>query len=211
MHGNIVLTNSKPYRYTTIVEPSGLIVSLEEVKQQLNIIGTSEDTLLTVYINSAHKIIEQYTRVDYLIRTYQTLRDYFDWDTPYAGYKTDSKNFLLTKSEIISLTEIEYLVDGVWTVLDPSIYYSITTSDGYMRILLVQDESYPTDKDESLQSIRIEFTAGVDEVPYDIKLAATMLVTNMYADRGDCNSTGSLIESSPAVKTILSQHRIFRI
>lgn len=215
--GQFKSLSSRPFLYNIIIPHTGLIVSLELVKKQLNIdiTNTDDDELLTLYINTAHEIIENFTRRDYLLRTYATFRDRWDYVGFCAYHPTfDSKNFLLTKSEITAFSTLEYLKDNLLVTVDPSVYYTSKDED-YMRILLRPNHLWPVDKDHILGSIKMTFVCGIDPVPAMIQNVAMMLVTYSYANRGDCGDCGagmaSLIQADPQIATILKQNRILRV
>ena len=172
---------------------------------------------MTLYINTAHEVIENYTRRDYLSRTYDTFRD--NWDYVGSGLRRcnqsfDTKNFILTKSDITVFSMLEYLRDGLLVTVDPSVYY-VSKDEDYMRILLRPSKLWPLDKDSILQSIKMTFVCGIDPVPSMIQVAAMMLVTYSYANRGDCGDCGagmaSLAQVDPQIATILKQNRILRV
>lgn len=215
--GQVKTLSSRPFLYNVIIPPVGLIVSLELVKRQLNIdiANTDDDELLTLYINTAQEIIENFTRRDYLSRTYTTFRDTWDYVGLCAYHPTfDSKNFLLTKSDITSFSTLEYFKNGVLETVDASVYYTSKDED-YMRVLLRPNELWPSDKDCLLQSIKMTFICGIDPVPAMIQSVAMMLVTYSYANRGDCGNCGasmtSLVQTDPQISTILKQNRIHRV
>lgn len=203
--------NSKPYYYNQTVAPVGQIVTLDTLKQHLNITTSDDDALLSIYLDTATNYAESFTRRDYLVRTYETLRDYWDYSNKYGFDRQDTENFLITKSPVNSIVSIEYLVDGVFTTLDSSIYYFLKSND-FSRILLVDGKTYPTDKDDRMQSIKIKFTAGTETPPNSIINAIMNIVGALYADRGDCNCDFDTVSRyvSGAARAILLQNRIER-
>lgn len=209
-------STSQPFSYFVTVPPSGLAVDLDTVKDQLNITNSDDDALLTLYIQSATAYAERFTRRDFLVRTYETFRDYFDYSNQYyapeMNYRAD--NFILTKSMVNDVVSIEYLKGGVFTTVDTNIYY-VTRDIDFSRIILRNNQCYPQDQDKQLQAIKITFTAGFDPVPEDIQLAIMQIVADMYANRGDCNCdcSGSGVGSyvSGAARGILLQYRIERL
>jgi uncharacterized phiE125 gp8 family phage protein len=70
--------------------------------------------------------------------------------------------------------------------------YYITDETGFSRIALKDGEEYPTDIDERMQAIKIEFTAGYGttgaDVPADLRLALLEHITKSYENRGDCDA-----------------------
>jgi len=216
--GGYVPFDSRPFLYTIIVEPVGDLVTLEQIKQQLNIpvSNTTDDALLTLYSKSVTQYIENFTRRDYFVRTYETFRDYFgngfiSFPSIFPEYYTEN-NFLIERSPVLVVTKVEYLIDGVFTLLDDTIYYVTFDQARYAKILLRPDQVYPTDKDRIQQSIKITFTAGLDPIPFNIQVAALNIITALYADRGDCscdNSVGHYVTG--AARALLLQERILKL
>ncbi len=208
------ISTSRPFSYFVTVPPVGQIMTLDQLKAALNITTDDDDTLLSLYLDAATQYAENFTRRDYLARTYETFRDYFDysnqWGYPVTNYRND--NFLLTKSTVNSIVSFEYTVNGVLTPIDASLY-KLTKDNDFSRIVLRNQQLWPTDGDEDLQSIKIVFTAGITPTPNDIIVAVQQIVADMYANRGDCNcdmaSMGSYVKG--AARGILEQNRILRL
>lgn len=216
-YGRYTQLNSRPFLYTVTVPPEGQIVTLEQVKQQLNIAvtDTTDDVLLALYIASVTEFIENFTKRDYLVRTYETFRDFFGnghiaFPSIYGEYYTED-NFQLQRSPVLAVTKVDYLVDGSFTLLDNSLFYVAFDQARYAKILLRPEQTYPTDKDDILQSIKITFTAGLTPVPANIQLVATQLVTSLYADRGDCSCDTMTSYLQGASKALLNQERILQL
>jgi uncharacterized phiE125 gp8 family phage protein len=171
---------SQPVTYIKITNPTALPVSLSEAKTQLSMSteDTSYDDYLTLLINVAKEIFENYTS-----RTLIT--------TQYLTYRTNLvESYELERSRLISLDQFQYLnTDNGWVDFDSSSYY-VTDEDGYSRII-VNFTEFPRDKIDQFQSIQITFTAGygTDEsaIPYDIRLALLQHVAQLFANRGDCS------------------------
>ncbi len=208
------ISTSRPFSYFVTVPPVGQIMTLDQLKAALNITTDDDDALLTIYLDAATQYAENFTRRDYLARTYETFRDYFDysnqWCYPVTNYRND--NFLLTKSTVNSIVSFEYTVSGVLTPVDSSLWY-LTRDQDFSRIVLVDEMDWPTDGDNRLQGIKIVFTAGISPAPNDIIVAIQQIVADMYANRGDCNcdqkSMGSYVTG--AARGILLQNRIERL
>ena len=203
---------SRPYFYTETVAPVGQIVPLATLKQHLNITTNDDDALLSIYLDTATNYAESFTRRDYLVRTYETFRDYWDYSNHYGYDRCDTENFLITKAPVNSITSIEYLVSDVFTTLDSSVYYFIKSTD-FSRILLNDGKTYPSDKDGKMQSIKITFTAGTATAPNSIINAIMNITGALYADRGDCNCDFETVQRyvSGAARAILLQNRIERL
>lgn len=211
---------SRDYTYVVTVPPVNPAVSLADVKAQLRVIGTAEDALLNSYIAAATDYAEKYTRRDFITRTYNTFRDCFPrgYCYPYGQYNT---GFEILRSKLSSINSITYLVDGVSTTVPSTVYYNTLQND-YSVVLNRENQSWPTDGDEQLQSITIDFDAGygpnTSDVPQALQTAISQIVAAMYANRGDCGGKGGSSSSSSScdceslapsnAKSILKQYRI---
>jgi hypothetical protein len=216
-------SHTRAYTYTVTVPPANLPVSLEDVKEQLRIpdSDTTDDDLLTLYINAATNYAEAFTRRDFITRTYETYRDYFPgtgyyfaiytWRYPYTS---GNVGFEIRRSQLQSIESIEYIVNDVFTPVDPSIYYNTTQND-FSVVLTEPDNLWPNDADRKLQSVKITFKAGYGDteadVPDDIKVALTQIVTALYENRGDCSECDCEQFAPIAAKLILKQNRILNI
>lgn len=215
----------RAYTYKVISGPVNLAVDLATVKQHLRVTSTDEDALITQYINAAIAYAEKKTRRDFITRTYETFRDEWPYLGTSEGYYDLSNNyyssydrirygdaklyaFELRKSPLQSVSSVEYLVDGSFVTLANTVYYNTLESD-YSEVLLAEDQCWPEDKDQGLQSIKITFVSGFGDtsadVPEDIKTALLMHVTHLYQNRGDCSNEGMI---PSMVNSIYLQSRI---
>lgn len=209
------ISSSKPYKYTVTSQSSTPLIDLETLKQALNITSNIDNALLNLYLSSATSYVENFTGQEYLEKAFLTYRDYFDYSnqyySPYTDY--DNKNFLLTKSNIFSINTFKYLVNDIFIDVPSDLYYLIDEGD-YKRIVLKNNKQYPQNKDDQLQSIKIEFTCKPAVVSHDIINAIMMIVADLYANRGDCNCDNDTMSKSyvsGATRGILLQNRIIRI
>lgn len=209
------MVSSKPYKYYVTFESSTPLVDLETLKNALNISDDLDDSLLNLYLSSATSYAENFTMQEYVEKKFLTYRDYFDYSNLYCSPYTDygNENFLLTKTNFFSLDNFQYLVNEVWTDIDTNLFYLIDQGD-YKRIVLKRGMQWPNNKDDQLQSIKIEFTSNPTIVKNDIINAIMMIVADLYSDRGDCkcdNESFTKRYVSGAAKGILLQNRLIRI
>ncbi len=190
------------WTYEIITPPANLAVSLDAVKTHLKIplSVTTFDVELTAFIKAATLLAETFTRRTFINTEFRTFRDFF------------ACCFLLKRSKASSISQIQFLLDGVLTVVDPTIFFFTDVTD-YSEVHLNDGKDWP-DEDDIEQAVRIEFIAGygVDEsfVPEDIKLALKMMVANFFVNRGDCGVPCG--DEIPCVaKALLSQYRIIEI
>lgn len=214
-----ITSRTRAYTYKVTVQPATTPVTLDEVKAQLNIdpLFTDDDVLLNQYILASTKYAENLMRRDIIVRTYETYRDFFPGGITYYGYyspysfQSGNVGFEVRRSPLQAVTSIDYLVDGVFTSVDPSKYYNTVQND-YSVVLTKKDNLWPSNADEQLQSIKITFTCGMASdatgVPSDIKIAIMQLVTSLYENRGDCSDSGCQSFIPDAARSILLQNRI---
>lgn len=200
----------RAWTYTVTDPPGTLAVSLDDVKEALKITSGSQDDLITSFINAAINYAEQFTRRDFITRTYETFRDDFPRSRcQYPG----NIGFELRRSKLQEIEKIEYFVAGVLTLVSASIYYNTIETD-YSEVLTLQNNTWPTDVDVRLQAIKITFKTGFGDADTDmppwIKEGVFQHVANMYANRGDCSdavSSASLFLPATA-RLLYLQNRI---
>ena len=177
--------------------------NLAVVKGYLRIDGTADDALLTLLIKTATEAAEKFTSIEFLNKGFKTYRDGFP------------SCIVIEKSKLQSVESIKYFdLDGIEQTLDSS-EYKVTNEDLYSRIYPVTE--WPEATTDGYQNVIIEFTAGFGadntSIPSDIQMAITLMVSNLYANRGDCcgcvNANGSINPSS--ANALLSQYQIVRI
>ncbi len=84
------------------------------------------------------------------------------------------------------------LVSGTFTaVADPTTVYYIKPSTQFSEVLLLEDQSWPTDEDNIEHAVRVKFTTEA-HVCLPIAVAAIKRhVTFMHENRGDCDPTSA--------------------
>lgn len=216
----------RAYTYKVTTAPVNLAVSLDTVKSHLKITGTSEDALLTIYIQAATDVAEKLTRRDFITRTYQTFRDFFLEGISEGYYQfgdIPSSNttiiggggntgFELRKSPLQSVESIKYLKAAIETPVAASVFYN-TVEEDYSEVLTLEDQNWPTDADRRLQAITIEFKTGFGDDDADMPAWVTegilQHVAELYSNRGDCSCEADVMGALPSVaRLIYLQNRI---
>lgn len=206
--------DKRDYTYDVTSPPAQTPITLAEAKQQLRITGTAEDALITQYIQAATNYAENFTRRDFITRTYRTYRDCFP--SYYGFYGYGNVGFEIRRSRLQSIVQISYLTESGTSIVSPSVYYNTLQSD-YSWVLSNPGQSWPDDAEKKLQSIFIDFTCGYgdnpSDVPEDIRVALMEIVTALNENRGDCsgdacsaNTCSGLAPGS--AKSTLLQRRI---
>lgn len=211
----------RAYSYTVVTPPSNLAVSLVTFKafiKQPNL-PASQDALITILIESATESGEKLTRRDFITREYVTFRDFFPEPSQNEGYYAfgqvpaftgitgdENVGFELRKSPLQSVEQVQYLKSGSFVIIPSTDYYNTVETD-YSELLSAN--AWPTDNDNRLQSIEINFKTGFGDteadIPSDIKNAILMHATALWSDRGDCCEESNM----PALaKSIYLKNRI---
>lgn len=203
----------RAYTYEVITPPDFLAVPLATFKEHSKA-SSDSDSLLTLYLQAATKYAEQITRRDFVNRTYKTFRDFFPGTEVFnldSLANSGNVGFELRRSKLQSVTSVKYLKAGILTTVDPTVFYNTFEND-YSKVLTLDNQVWPTDADDRLQSIEIEFIAGfgADDtfVPDCLQEAIMLHATKMLENKGDCDDSG--IENSvPGIaKSIYLQNRI---
>lgn len=211
----------RAYSYNVTVPVDVPAVTLDNVKSHLKITSSSEDVLLTIYLNAAIDFAEKFTRRDFITRTYETFRDFFPGMS--EGYYQFGQNqalgslnigggnvgFEIRRSPLQSIEKIEYLVSDVLTLVDSSIYYNTLEAD-YSEVLTKESGDWPEDADSRLQAITITFKSGFGDEATDMPAWVTegilQHVAEMYSNRGDCDFSGGVDKFLPVTARLLYMH-----
>jgi uncharacterized phiE125 gp8 family phage protein len=190
--------------YTVTTSRASLPITLTLVKSHLNLDpdDTSQEAYLTFLIEAVTDYAEAYMRKVLINTTFKTTRD------------TLVPAIQLRRSPFVSLGRFQYLVNGVLTDIDSSLYYIVEERD-YSYIALKADSTYPTDVDDQLYPIEIEFTAGYGtsdtDVPSDIRLALLNHLAVVYENRGDCDEESMANALSNTARMIYDKYRPLEI
>lgn len=192
------------FSYFVEAPPAVLPFTLVEVKSWLKLdpLDTSQDTIITLLIESVTNCCELITRRTLITTTFKTLRDSF------------RPTIQLLRSPFQSLVSFKYKVNSSPVDVDSTLFYTTLEKD-YSRIILRVDKSYPTDEDDILQVIEIIFKAGFGDastdIPPDLRVAMLNHIAALFENRGDCDLS-SVDKSLPnASRMIYNKHRILKM
>tara|TARA_Y100000361_G_scaffold145527_1_gene154816 strand:+ start:630 stop:1217 length:588 start_codon:yes stop_codon:yes gene_type:complete len=162
--------------------PSGLAVTLQEVKDHLRISGNSQDDELTLLIEASTEKLERDINRGLLQANWQQAM----FDFPCDGEQID-----LMMGSAISVSSITYVdSDGVTQTLDSSLY---TFSRGRECVFNNSDGTWPEVNNQTKgDKVFINFTCGVmDEscVPRLYKQAIMLEVGRAYFDPAQENQS----------------------
>ncbi len=165
------------YGLRLITGPSVEPISLNEVKAQLRIDGTADDTLLTSYIAAARAYVESTTGLALNTQT---------WEMTLHDWPFGTKPIVLPKQPVQSITSITYADTANATqTLASSVYeIDVTRTPGF--ISLTDGSDWPDVYDKQA-AITIRFVAGYGataaSVPEPIRQAMLLLIGHWYANR----------------------------
>jgi len=163
------------------------------------------ETLIRAAITSG----ELYTK-----RTFQ--------ESNFVGYLdsflTGRTAYQVRKTPLQSITEISYLVGGVETVFESANQLIIQSPD-FSRVQPIIGSDWPSTVDNQMHAAELQFVAGYkeNEFPPALKLALLTHISALWAQRGDCTSSGGMqfgvdVATTSAVPTVAkmtySQYRI---
>jgi uncharacterized phiE125 gp8 family phage protein len=150
-----------------VTAPTIYPIDLEEVRRQLRITSTSEDSLLDTYIGAAVDYFEEYTGRQIMAATWDYVFEAFplaQTDRPYLNYVIE-----LPKPPLLSVVSVTY-DDGTspQPTLTEAVDFTVSAPRGPYAgrgvILRVGSTEWPT----TSGSIRIRFRAGYGEHPGDV-------------------------------------------
>jgi len=167
-------------------KPTIYPITLDELKDQLKIETTDEDTYLEEVRKAAASRVEAYLDRPLMV---QTIRQY--WDKFPAG-----RELALIFDNGVVFTDLKYFADTA-TSFDEGDYTTFNSSKytenfaGNMPCLqLVPNECWPSTADVK-NAVRAEFKIGysVGDVPADIKRATLLIAADFYCIREDSART----------------------
>lgn len=170
--------------------PAAFPVSVEEARTQCRVDSNDEDQLLQIYIEAATAHLDGYTGTlgrALITQTWEMFLDAFE-----------DGSLTIPLAPIISVTSVEYMVDGTYTTWASSGNYTSSVVAPFGVITPVNDWPEP---DEITNAVRVTFTAGYGataaSVPAPIRAAILIMVADMYENR-----SAKLDETMPENPTV---------
>ncbi len=192
-------------------QPSGLFVSVDEVKAQAVISTDDDDLLLEAYIGAATRFAEDRTGRILLPTDFEWRAD--SWREPIC----------IPAVPVRVVTELVYLdEDQAEQALAPADWYQVETTEG-VEIRFTDAFSSPSLSDRRIQPVRVRFTAGYDEPgvsgsgddpklaqdPMD-RLIVMILVAHWYQSREPV-AIGATVATVPfSADALIAMRRIYR-
>lgn len=185
------------WRLNRLTEPQVLPVTLEEAKGHLRVDHSDDDGLIETIIEAAAGQINGPYGAGLVLSPQ-------DWELSLDGFPCLIELPLWPVSAIKSIQYTDQA--GDIQTLDPSVYVSDLSSNP-ARIARDYNKQWPLVR-SVLANVRIEFTAGFDTVPADLKQALLLLIGHWYENR-DAAIIGTIATDTPfAFNAIVDRYRV---
>lgn len=160
--------------YKLITAPAVEPVSTTELKSQLRITTSDQDTMLGVLIKAARQQVEDYLRFSIISSTWELYLDEF----PASG-----ECIWIQKSPVTDITFLKYIAsDGTLTTLTEDTDFVADYNSKPCRIYEAYSKSWPTPR-LIKNAVVVKFVTGYANaaaVPEVIKQAILMVASTMY-------------------------------
>ncbi len=195
--------------YILKTAPATEPITLNEVKANLHIDSSDDDSDLTRLIVAAREHAETVTRRALMPQT---------WIARSCGFPGYYGSIRLPYPPIQSVSSVKYYDrDGVLITLDALTNYQVSglpisgaASDSPAVISLRYGETWPDVQLQNPEAVLIEFVCGyadATKIPADIKEAMHLMVGHWYANKED-SLVGTIIVKIPnGAETLLFRHR----
>lgn len=188
-----------------VAAPVNTPITLAELKLHCNVTFSEDDTLLAIYLNSATALCEQILQRKCITQTWKMFLDY--WPS----------QIKVLFGDLQSVTHVKYTDTDDTQETFSSDYYYVDTSSVPGRIVLKDQQTWPTDTLNAVNPIEIQFVTGYGDastdVPDDIRNAILLTASHFYENRENfivSNVQSMTIESIPwTASTLLSGHRVW--
>lgn len=186
-----------------VTPAAGYPVTLDEVKLHLKIDGTLEDTLLTSLISTVTEFYENFTKRDFITKTYRL------FDHHFRTY------YEIRKCPNVTITSIKYFDLNNTEQTVASDVYELTETPDFPVLYKQPKQIWPSVYNKP-QAVNITFTCGYGtaaDVPDVLKQAILIGIAALYENRGDCGDSGNgcgdcSVLLNPLAKSLLKSYRI---
>lgn len=179
-HRAVVTGNKRPFRYieTLFDRPPALDRELVKARLGIDPLNTSFDSLIDLLIKGVTVFAEQYTGLTFIRQVYVTTRDFF------------TSSFELRRAPLSTISSVQYTDNNGVVKVIPATVYAVTTEADYRRLILRPGQSWPGDKIDANDSVRIDFSASMgntfSNLPGDISMALLAHTVSAFTKAGDC-------------------------
>jgi uncharacterized phiE125 gp8 family phage protein len=188
---------------TLVAAPASLPVSVDEAKKQARIYHDDDNSEVERIVYAATASVEQYLQRKLITQTWKMFLD--SWPL----------QIKLLFGDLQSVTHVKYTdSDEVQSTVDSSTY-SVDTDSVPGRVVLLNEETWPTDTLSLNNPIEVQFVTGYGDastdVPQDIRHAILLLFSYLYTYREDVvlNNKMNVEEMPFGGKSLLYPHRIW--
>lgn len=178
---------------TQVTAPESYPVSLADIKSHLRIDASTEDDLLTVYLQAATGWLETETQRAYVQQTWKYQLDAF------------SDRIYLPLPPLVSVTHVKYYdSENVQQTLSSSNYHVVTGAKAQGYVEKMSTVSWPTTYDRP-DAVEIQYACGYSTIPPQAVHAIKLLVGGYYEEREAQGYTQA--KDNPALDRLVSQLR----
>lgn len=178
--------------YKLVTPPTGLVISVADIKPRIGIFHTEKDTAIQSYIEAATELAEKFTGRQLLAAT---------WELQLPAYQFEIK---LKHAPVTSLTHVKYFdINNVEQIITLNNYEQISyIIDSEQPIIWLKENLFLAERPDAIQ---IRFVAGyaTGKIPAGIINAICLIVGAMYQNPIDS------VENLPKASTnILRNYRL---
>jgi uncharacterized phiE125 gp8 family phage protein len=178
-----------------ITAPDEEPVSLSLAKAHLRVTHDDEDELITQYIASARRWLEEYTRRAFITQEWELTLERFPITAPFE--------IVLPWGKARAINDISYTdsAGNPQTLSGPSSSPAGTdwqedlSSDEGGRIRPPSDSDWPQTEDHNIAAVTVNYDVGLAalsvDVPDSLKTAVLYRLTDLYEYRGDVDGNGT--------------------
>jgi uncharacterized phiE125 gp8 family phage protein len=165
------------------------VITLSEIKSWARIDNDADDDELIMIRNACVEYAESYCN-EYFITRY--VIGLFNKEKLIITSLVPFPYIQIDKPPTQSISLVETMIDGIWTITDPSTY-SFDRSASSSKVMFSTIPEYDT---TIAQPFRISFISGYgptgDDVPHSIRLGLKAHILYMYENRGDVIAEGGI-------------------
>jgi uncharacterized phiE125 gp8 family phage protein len=191
------------YRAVQTAAPAVEPVTQNEAKNHLRVDTSADDNLIDGLIAAARQWVEHYTRRALITQTWEASLDRFP--------VSESEPIVLPKTPLLSVGSISYLDLQGSTQTWAASNYQVDSVSEPARILPVEAADYPSEQDDTLNTVTITFDAGYGDaetdVPSAIRQAMLLLIGEMY-ERREQGSPQEINQVPFGVQALLGPYRV---
>lgn len=190
--------------FKLITAPSVEPISVTELKSQLRITGSSQDTMLAVLVEAARQHVEDYLRYSIMSAT---------WELYLDSFPTSGECIYIQKSPVTAITFLKYYAtDGTLTTLTETTDYVVDLNSMPCRIYEPYGVNWPTPR-LIRNSVIVKFVSGYATAaacPDIIRQAILMQAATLYENPSD-EVTGTQVNAiSKNSEWLLRPYRAMR-